>query len=47
MKDFPLNAWTGDQKSVAYACALKMKQLNPISIRGNDGHGNIAGEHDV
>ena len=47
MKDYPLNAWTGDQMSVSYACALRMKQLNHISIKGNDQYGGTAGEHDV
>jgi len=47
-QDYPWSpAWTGDQMSVSYACALKMKQLNHISIKGNDQYGGTAGEHDV
>ena len=47
MKDYALNAWTGDQMSVSYACALGMKQLKHMSIRSNDWYGGTAGEHDV
>ena len=37
----------GDQSLVSYGCAFGMSQLDYISIKGNDGHGNIAGEHDI